>query len=280
MVRTGSEASRIYDSAQARPPIITEFRNLWDYRGLLRLLVVRDITVRYKRSFLGLWWTLLNPLLTSAVLWLVFSQFFRFGSTNGEPYIIYVLSGTLVVTFFQQGVISVGNSIVGSASVLSKVYVPAEVFSLAAASAAAVNFMLSLIPLLLIQLALGVGIPWTVLLVPVPALLLLCLAAGVGLIVASAAVHFYDAIDLTAVLVQLIAFLTPSFYPIEFVEDFRWVIELNPLYHYLAVFRGLIYGGFFAGPISWMVMGVSSTVMLALGVWTFSRSWRTAAALL
>lgn len=281
MASTGIEPPRVYDSAQARPPVLTEFRNLWTYRGLLRLLVVRDITVRYKRSLLGVWWTLLNPLLTAGVLWLVFSQLLRFELPGDEPYIVYVLSGLLVITFFQQGVVQVGNSIVGSASVLSKVYVPAEVFSLAAASAAAVNFLLSLVPLLVIQLVVGQGIPWTVLLVPIPALALLGLAAGVGLIVASAAVHFYDVIDLTGVVVQLIAYLTPGFYPIGIVpESYRPLLMLNPLYHYLLVFRGFVYGGEFAPLLSFAVMGVTSLAALALGVWVFSRSWRNAAALL
>lgn len=281
MSTIGAETVRVYDSAQPRPPVVTEFRNLWTYRGLLRLLVVRDITVRYKRSLLGVWWTLLNPLLTTGVLWLVFGQLLRFATPSEEPYIIYVLSGLLVITFFQQAVIQVGNSIVGSAAVLSKVYVPAEVFSLAAASAAAVNFALSLVPLLAIQLATGWGIPWTVVLVPIPALALLGLAAGVGLIVASAAVHFYDVIDLTGVVVQLIAYLTPGFYPISIVpEAYRPFMQLNPLYHYLLVFRGFVYGGEFAPALSFAVMAVTSLGALALGVWVFSRSWRNAAALL
>ena len=70
-----SSSTAIYDSAQLRKPLLTEFRNLWEFRGLIRLLVGRDITVRYKRSALGVWWTLLNPLLTMAILWVVFSQF-------------------------------------------------------------------------------------------------------------------------------------------------------------------------------------------------------------
>jgi ABC-type polysaccharide/polyol phosphate export permease len=155
------------------------------------------------------------------------------------------------------------------------------VFSLAAASAAAVNFGLSLVPLLAIQLATGWGIPWTVVLVPIPALALLGLAAGVGLIVASAAVHFYDVIDLTGVVVQLIAYLTPGFYPISIVpEAYRPFMQLNPLYHYLLVFRGFVYGGEFAPALSFAVMAVTSLGALALGVWVFSRSWRNAAALL
>ncbi len=265
----------VYDSDQPRRPLATELTNLWAYRGLLKLLVTRDLTVRYKRSTLGVWWTLLNPLLTMTVLWIVFSQFFRFGTPGDVPYIVYLLSGILLITFFSQGVIATGSSIVNSAAVLSKVYVPAEVFSVAAALAALVNFGLSLIPLLAIQLITGVGIPWTVLLVPIPAFFLLLLVAGLGLLVASAAVYFYDVLDLTAVLTQLIGYLTPVFYPISIVpEQFLPLIYANPLYSFLTIFRGFMYEGVFAPTWNFVMMIGSSILFLLLGVWVFTKSWK------
>ena len=265
----------VYDSDQARRPIATEMTNLWAYRGLLKLLVTRDLTVRYKRSTLGVWWTLLNPLLTMTVLWIVFSQFFRFETPGDVPYIVYLLSGILLITFFSQGVIATGSSIVNSAAVLSKVYVPAEVFSVAAALAALVNFGISLIPLLIIQLITGVGIPWTVLLVPIPAFFLLMLVAGLGLLVASAAVYFYDVLDLTAVLTQLVGYLTPVFYPISIVpEAFLPLIYANPLYSFLTIFRGFVYEGAFAPTWNFAMMIGSSVIILLLGVWVFTKSWK------
>ena len=265
----------VYDSDQPRRPIATELTNLWAYRGLLKLLVTRDLTVRYKRSTLGVWWTLLNPLLTMTVLWIVFSQFFRFDVPGDVPYIVYLLSGILLITFFSQGVIATGSSIVNSASVLSKVYVPAEVFSMAASVAALVNFGISLIPLLAIQLITGVGIPWTVLLVPIPAFFMLLMVAGLGLMVASAAVYFYDVLDLTAVLTQLIGYLTPTFYPISIVpEKFLPLIYANPLYSYLTIFRGFIYEGVFAPTWTFVMMIASSVIILLVGVWVFTKSWK------
>ena len=264
----------VYDSDQPRRPIATELTNLWAYRGLLKLLVTRDLTVRYKRSTLGVWWTLLNPLLTMTVLWIVFSQFFRF-DMPGVPYIAYLLSGILLITFFAQGVIATGSSIVNSASVLSKVYVPAEVFAVAAAVAALVNFLISMVPLLAIQLITGVGVPWTALLVPIPAFFMLLLVAGLGLLVASAAVFFYDVLDLTAVLTQLLGYLTPTFYPISIVpERFLPLIYANPLYSYLTIFRGFIYEGVFAPTWTFVVMILSSIIVLLIGVWVFTRSWK------
>jgi ABC-type polysaccharide/polyol phosphate export permease len=265
-----------YDSDQPRRPIATELTNLWNYRGLLKLLVTRDLTVRYKRSTLGVWWTLLNPLLTMTVLWVVFGQFFRFDTPGDEPYIVYLLSGILFITFFSQGVMATGSSIVNSASVLSKVYVPAEVFSVAASVAALVNFGISLIPLLAIQLITGVGVPWTVILVPIPAFFLLLLVSGIGLLVASAAVFFYDVLDLTAVMIQLISYLTPTFYPLSIIpEKFLPFIYANPLYSYLTVFRHFMYTGDFAPGWTFVMMPVTAVIVLLVGVWVFTRSWKS-----
>ncbi len=264
-----------YDSDQARRPLVSEFRNIWDHRGLVRLLVARDLTLRYKRSVLGVWWTILNPLLTTAVLWIVFAQFFRFNIPD-VPYIVYLLSGILLITYFSQATIASGSAIVNNAGILSKVYVPAEVFSFAAATAGAANFVISLSVLLIIQVATGVGIPWTVVLVPVPIFAMLAFTAGLGLLIASAAVRFFDVIDFSAVLIQLLAYLTPSFYPIEIVPDrFLILIYVNPLYSYLVVFRGFAYEG--AMPPAWnlLYMAGSAVIALALGVWVFSRSWKS-----
>jgi ABC-type polysaccharide/polyol phosphate export permease len=267
--------SYVYDSDQTRRPVVTELTNLWSYRGLLKLLVTRDITVRYKRSTLGVWWTLLNPLLTMSVLWIVFSQFFRFEIPGDVPYVVYLLSGILLITFFSQGVIATGSSIVNSASILSKVYVPAEVFAVAAAVAALVNFSISLIPLLVIQIVTGVGFPGRPCWSPCPAFFMLMLVAGLGLLVASAAVFFYDVLDLTAVVIQLMAYLTPTFYPISIVPDqFVPFIQANPLYSYLVVFRGFMYEGVFAPGWNFAMMILSAVVVLLLGVWVFTKSWK------
>jgi ABC-type polysaccharide/polyol phosphate export permease len=246
----------------------------------VRLLVVRDLTVRYKRSTLGVWWTLLNPLLAMVILWIVFGQIFRF-SIPGVPYVVYLLSGIIFYNFFSQGVNASGSGIVNSSSILTKVSVPPEVFSVSAAAAAGANLLVSMIPLLLIQLATGTGIPWTVVLTPLPILCLLGLVAGLGLLVASAAVFFYDVLDLTAVMVSLLGYLTPTFYPVDIVpESLRWLIVANPLYSYLEIFRGFVYQGVFAPTWMFVMMVGTSLVVLLIGAWVFSRSWKNLVVLL
>lgn len=263
-----------YDSSLPRKPLLTELRNLWDYRSLVGLLTRRDLVVRYKRSTLGMWWTLLYPLLTTLVLWVIFGQFFRF-ETPGVPYIVYLLSGILLITYFSQAVIASGSAIVNNSAILTKVHVPPEVFSFSAAVAAAANFLFSLVALLVFQIITGVGIPWTIVLVPLPIVALLAFTTGLGLLVASAAVVFYDVLDLTNVALQLVSYLVPTFYPITIVpERFLWLIYANPLYSYLQVFRGFVYGGEFAPGWTFAYMGASSLLTFLVGVWVFSRSWR------
>lgn len=275
-------APTVYDSARRSPLLVSELANLWNYRVLIQLLVTRDVLVRYKRSLLGVWWTLLNPLLTMTVMLLVFSHVFRLGAgVRGVPYVVYLLAGVIVLIFFQQGVESVASSIVLNASVLSKVYVPAEVFSVSAGLAAAINLALSAIPLLIFQVVLGVGIPWTVLLVPLAVLALLCLVVGLGLFVAAIAVRFHDMLDFNRVILLLIGYLAPIFYPISIVpHSIRHVIELNPLYFDLVLFRNLIYGASLSSWQTWVAGFGSGIAMLAIGLWTFARSWRTAASVI
>jgi ABC-2 type transport system permease protein len=177
--------------------------------------------------------------------------------------------------------VATGSSIVNSSSVLTKVYVPPEIFAFSAAIAGAVNFLIGLVPLFVIQLATGTGIPWTALLIPIPVICLLALVAGIGLLVASAAVFFYDVLDLTAVLIQLIGYLTPTFYPVSIVPDrFLPLIQANPLYSYLLVFRGFVYEGVFAPGWAFAVMVGSAIGFLLLGVWVFHRTWRQLVAVL
>ena len=280
----GAAVSRpaIYDSAVRQPLFLTAFGNFWAYRRLIRLLVTRDVLARYKRSLLGAWWTLLNPLLTMSVLWLVFSHLFRFTvGVSGVPYVIYVLTGVLVVLFFTQGVEMVSASIVLNAPVLTKVYVPPEAFSVSAGVAAAINLLLGMIPLAIFMLVLGVGIPWTVILVPVPILALLCLVIGAGLFVASIAVRFSDVLDLNRAVLLLIGYFTPSFYPISVVPHaVRQFFELNPVYQDLTLFRNLVYIGSLSTWQPWVAGLGSGLVVMLVGLAVFARSWRTSAGLI
>jgi ABC-type polysaccharide/polyol phosphate export permease len=270
----------VYDSAERTRPVIGQMQTIWRHRRLLRLLITRDVSVKYKRSLLGVWWTLLTPVLTMLCMWLVFSRLFRF-ATPGIPYTVYLLSGVVVVSFFQQAVAAVGASTVANADVLTKVYAPPELFSLAAAAAAGVTFVASLLPLAVLEIITGVGVPWTMVLVPLLAVALLALVSGCGLLVASIAVRYYDALDLTRIVLLLAGYLSPVFYPTSILsERVHTLLKLNPLYHFLLVGRALIVHRSSAPIVSYVVVGLSGMVAFVLGSWAFERSWRRQATML
>jgi ABC-type polysaccharide/polyol phosphate export permease len=272
-------STTVYDSAAIRRPLIDPFVNIWQSRSLIRLLVARDLTLRYKRSVLGVWWTVLNPLLTTLVFWFVFSAIFQRSGDSDAPFVVYLLSGVLLISsFFSQGSLAGGSSLIGSRAILSKIRVPGEVFAVTAAVAAMVNFLIGLVILAALQVVTGWGIPWTVLLVIIPATAMLLLVTGFGMLIAAAAIHFYDVLDFVRVLLQMAIWLVPTFYPISIVPtDLQFLIRINPLFSYLEVFRGFMYEGTFAPTWNFVYMGVSAVVMLMIGVWVFSRSWREAA---
>jgi ABC-2 type transport system permease protein len=253
---------------------------VWRLRRLLRILVVRDSILRYKRSILGVWWTLLNPLLRMTVLWVVLTGVFHVRPL-GVPYIVYLLSGVIVVTFFEQAVMTGGSSIVNSSGVLSKVYVPPQLFAFSAVLAALVTLGASLLVLVVILFATGVGIASTAVLVPVPLIALLMLATGCGLLLAAVAVRIHDALDFTVVFLQLAIFVTPTFYLVESVsEPARTLIQINPLTQILTLLRDLMYGGHFPPWWTWVWAITAGVGALATGILVLARTWRTSAAML
>ena len=266
-------AEPLYDSAAQSSGLRGDVRELVRFRGLLKLLIARDLTVRYKRSMFGVWWTLLNPLLTSLVMWVVFSQVFRF-QVPGVPFIVYLLSGVILYTFFSQGLLAVSTALSSSAGVITKVYVPPAVFPLATGLSNLTNFVISLGLLLFVQVVTGAGIAWTVVFLPVLALALLGFVVGLGLVLAVAVVRFHDTSSLLVVVLQLLAYLTPQFYPVSILpESVRDLIWLNPVYSYLVVFREMAYGGGVGPALAWAIITATSLGSLAAGSRILRRTW-------
>jgi ABC-type polysaccharide/polyol phosphate export permease len=270
----------VYDSAASGPIVSTQLRELLTLRRLLAVLVTRDVILRYKRSLLGVWWTLLNPVLTMLVMWGALSGIFHVRGV-GVPYVVYLFSGVLVINFFQQGVVAAGWSIVGSSGVVSKVHVPPQLFAVSAVLASGVTLLVSFVLLLALQLASGVGLGVKALLVPLPLLSLLMLGLGAGLLLAAAAVRLHDVIDFTQVALQLLAFVTPTFYLLTTVsEPMRTLIEFNPLTQVVLLLRGLMFPGASVAWWTWAGSLGAGALALALGTVVLARSWRTSAAML
>ena len=266
--------SNFYDSS-ARTNYISELSTyLWKQRDLIKLLVKRDISVRYKRSVLGLLWTMLNPLLTSLVLWFVFVTIFKPKLEDGTQFAPYVLAGVLIMTFFNQGFIGAAESISGGVGILQKVYVKPQVFAVAASVSNAINFLLGLFALVVVTLMVGDGIsifaPLTVLVI----LSMLGLTIGLALMTSILFIRFDDSKNIIAISLQLLYYLTPVFYPKDILDEkVRFIVSLNPLSSYLDIFRHVFANTGTATLLDWAYMFSSSTAALFIGLAVFKRYW-------
>jgi ABC-2 type transport system permease protein len=258
-----------YDSDARRVPAITEFVELVRYRDLLGLLVNASIKTRYKRSALGVVWTLVNPMLTMLVMAFAFSHLLRVAVQN---YPVYVLSGLIFWNFFVQTTTSAMHSLIWGGSLIKRVYVPRTIFAAAATGNGLINLSLALIPLTAIMLVTGQPFSTTLWFVPVAVLLLTVFTLGVALLMSAIAVFFVDVVDMYQIFVAAMFYLTPIMYPANILPPaYVWYLNLNPLYHLLESFRRPILLGMLPGPKTVAAAVASAVVALALGWWAFTR---------
>jgi ABC-2 type transport system permease protein len=225
----------IYDSASRGSAVLRELTELIRYRFLLWNLISRDLKVRYKRSFLGFLWAMINPLLTMIVLLLVFTNLFRFDVKN---YPIYILSGLLIWNLFARGTSMAIRSMLDNNYIYKQIYVPASVFVASSIGSGFVNLLFAIFPLLILAWIMGVTPHFSWLFLPIPILLTALFSFGIGLIIAALAVFFTDILDIYEVGMNAYFYLTPVIYPISILQEPLSSIErLNPMYHYIDLFR-------------------------------------------
>lgn len=258
-----------YDSAKRKSSALEELQDLIRYRDLVFQLVRRDIVARYKRSVLGIAWTMLQPLGMMIVLTVVFSQLF--GRVEGYP--AYLLSGLIAWTFFAQTTTATIHQSVWGGALMQRIYIPHTAFSVSSIGTGVVNLFLSLVPLLLIMLITQRPITWAVLFLPVPVILLTAFSLGVGLLLSSIAIRFPDVSEMYQILIQAWMYLTPIMYPSDILPDaYRtWLLYFNPMYYLILMFRVPIYDGVLPSlPLSLIGTGIA-LVTLLVGWIYFSR---------
>jgi ABC-type polysaccharide/polyol phosphate export permease len=251
------------------------------YSQLIRLLVSRELTLRYKRSVIGIGWTLLNPMLTSFVLWVVFSFVFASRLPGTQQYAPYLMAGILLNTFFNQGVTLSAESIANNGPVLTKIYVPPQVFPISTALAGLVNFFIGMIPLSIVCLISGQSVAWTMPLVLLVGVCLALLTAGIGLTLSIMYIRFDDARNIVNVMLMILMYFTPVFYPISILsEKLQKIIVLNPLTSYLDVFRWAFSNNATATMSDWLYMFGTSFISIAIGTFVFKKYWPRTVAML
>ena len=245
--------------------------NFNKYKFLLKQLVARDFKVKYKRSVLGILWSLLYPVLTMSVMAIVFSNVFKF-STPGINYLVYLLSGLVLFNYFSEATNLSMSSVVANFSLINKVYIPKWIFPLSKCLFVGINFLLTLIPLYVVILATGTGVNIYHLLLPFPVVCIFMFTLGMSLILATIAVFLRDIYYIYGVIVMFITYLTPIMYDINMLDSkLGSVLKINPLYHYINFSRMIILYKQVPSLYSWLFCFFSSVFVLLLGTFIFKK---------
>ncbi|MBQ9750837.1 MAG: ABC transporter permease [Clostridia bacterium] len=244
--------------------------SLKSYRYLLVDLVSRDIKTKYRRSVLGILWSVLNPLLMMLVLTAIFSNIFRF---EIQDYPVYYLTGSVLFTFLSESTSSSMSSIISSAGLIKKVYIPKIIFPLEKCLFSLVNLLFSLIAAVIVFFIVGVQPSWTMLLFFIPIVFLFVFAFGFSLILATMNTFFRDVGYLYGVLLTVWMYLTPIFYPMSILSGWmQSIVRINPLYHYVEYFRAVTMYGTLPSLSTNLICIAYAVIFLLIGVVVFQRN--------
>ena len=260
------------------------FRRFSRYWDLLVLLVQRDIKLKYRRSFLGYLWSILTPLLSMAVMAIVFTKMFK---RSIENYPLYLICGNILFSFMRESTNQALYSVIGNAALLKKTYVPKYIFTLSKVTSCMVNFVLSLGALLIVMIATGQPFRWMNLLIIVPTVELYVFCVGLGLLLAAGTVFFRDIKNIWSVITLAWMYLTPIFYSVESFNESKEpgviavstlgviIRRFNPMYMYIQQFRYFIMQyevTLIEVPCHLLIWrgAICSVLMLVIGLLTFN----------
>ena len=243
-------------------------KDLWRYRELLYFLTWRDVKVRYKQTLLGVMWAILQPLLTMLIFTVLFGQFAGIKS-EGVPYPIFAYGGLLIWIFFANSVTNSGNSLVGSANLITKIYFPRMIIPAAAVGAGLFDLVLAFGVQIALMVYYQVRPTWAICMIPLLVLLTTMLALGVGMWLSALNVKYRDIRYAIPFLIQLWMFASPIIYPLSLLPlKWQWILALNPLTGIIQNFRIALFGN---QSFEWKSLTVSAVITVLVLVYsTFS----------
>jgi lipopolysaccharide transport system permease protein len=248
--------------------------SLYDYRELIKNLVVSDLKVKYANSILGFAWSLLNPLLMMLVLYFVFSNFFG----SGGNFVLYILTGLLVWRFFSIGTTAALASVVGKPSLVTKIYIPREILPLSSTLSSLISSVLEFCVLVPLLFVFGVGISPAILLFPVLLALFFLIVYGMALILSSLFVYFRDLNNIWDVLMQVGFFACPIMYPLsqlsKLPEQVKTLYMLNPVTLLIEMYRDIFLEGTIPDLWSFAIVLVFGVALVVVGNAVFKRLQR------
>lgn len=251
----------------------TYIQNFQKFRPLLSELIARDIKTKYRKSILGVLWTILNPLFMMIVLSVVFSNLFKF---DIEYFPVYLLSGQLIFNFFSESTTNAMGAIIANGPLIKKIYVPKYMFVISRIFSSSINLLASFTALIFVMLAMRVDLHYTVLFVPIPLIFIIFFSLGIGLILSAIAVKFRDIVHLYSVFVTALMYLTPVIYPMSILPEWlEKIVLINPITNILIMFRDVMMNNTVPNITSIVIAIVETAIALACGLYVFYKSQDT-----
>lgn len=242
---------------------------IFEYKELIKNLVISDLKTKYSNSALGFVWSMLNPLLMMLVLYLVFNNVFR---NNQEHFALYILIGLTGWRFFSLGTSMSMSSIVGRSSLVTKIYIPREILTLSVVLSALVSSLLEFLVLIPLLLIFGVGLSATIILFPVLHVLYFLIVYGIALLLASLYVYYRDINQIWEVILQIGFFLSPIVYPISLIpQKYMNYYMLNPITRLIEMYRDALLYGKLPVLADFGLVLLFGIIMFVSGSWLFRR---------
>lgn len=253
--------------------------NFKKYQFLMSQLILRDFKIKYKRSVLGVVWSLLYPILMMSVMALVFSNMFRF-QVDGVSYLVYLLTGIIMFNYFSEASNLAMTSVVHNFTLINKIYIPKYIFPLAKCLFVGINLLLNLVPwfliIILTQFGLGnhpASINFYYLILPLIFICLVMFTVGMGFFLSCVSVFLRDVFYIYGIILTIWQYFTPIFYSIEIIPvKLQFLFEFNPLYQYLTAARSIVLYGQCPSALNLILCVVYAVLALVVGCLVFKKN--------
>ena len=251
--------------------------NFKKYSFLMNQMISRDFKVKYKRSVLGVLWSVLYPVLMMAVMALIFSNMFKF-KVEGVNYLVYLMTGLVMFNYFSEASNTAMASVITNYSLINKVYIPKYIFPLSKCLFVGINFLLTLIPLLAIILFTGSGDTRCViniyyLLIPYAFIRMFLFTVGMGFILSTIAVFLKDILYIYGIIITIWTYFTPIFYDISILpEKLQVLFQLNPLYQFITFVRTIVLYNELPSVFNFVLSGAFAIVTFTAGCLVFKKN--------
>lgn len=263
---------------EIKPPkglVSIDFKEIWQYRDLLYILVWRNVKIRYKQTVVGIGWAIFQPLMTMVIFTVFFGLLIKV-PTDNVPYAIFVYTGLLYWNYFSTALTSTSDSLVTDESIIKKVYFPRIIVPVSTTITPLIDFLVAFL-ILFMLMAFYHFMPnlWGILLIPVLMLVTFMASSGLGIFLASLNVKYRDVRYILGFFIQLLMYITPVIYPASIIpERFRWIFYLNPMAGVITLARDSLLHHL---PFNWMLLGTSfgiSLLLILIGLFYFRRTER------